>query len=160
MQGKIGSKDPVKQYGSVRGLKVHYGSATDYSTYPEGPFDVVYDNNGKDMDSCKMLIDAAKVSCGLGEVKIVGLECSLHVANMSVDCTCAATTSARQFPCWKRCHHCLQQHQPLCQHQQVMPPCSHIGLVQPRGVGCCQSPLVPTSCGAPSGRGSRPSSAS
>lgn len=62
MQGKIGSKDPVKQYGSVRGLKVHYGSATDYSTYPEGPFDVVYDNNGKDMDSCKMLIDAAKVS--------------------------------------------------------------------------------------------------
>lgn len=61
MQGKIGSKDPVKQYGSVRGLKVHYGSATDYSTYPEGPFDVVYDNNGKDMDSCKMLIDAAKV---------------------------------------------------------------------------------------------------
>lgn len=62
MQGKIGSKDPVKQYGSVRGVKVHYGSATDYSTYPEGPFDVVYDNNGKDMDSCKMLIDAAKVS--------------------------------------------------------------------------------------------------
>lgn len=61
VQGKAGSKDPFKQYGSVRGLKVHYGSATDYSTYPEGPFDVVYDNNGKDMDSCKMLIDAAKV---------------------------------------------------------------------------------------------------
>ena len=33
----------------------------DYSTYPEGPFDVVYDNNGKDLDSCKPLIDAAKV---------------------------------------------------------------------------------------------------
>lgn len=29
--------------------------------HAEGPFDVVYDNNGKDMDSCKMLIDAAKV---------------------------------------------------------------------------------------------------
>jgi hypothetical protein len=51
----------------VRGLKVHYGSATDYSTYPEGPFDVVYDNNGKDMDSCKMLIDAAKVRSGWGD---------------------------------------------------------------------------------------------
>lgn len=62
-EGKVGSKDPFKQYGSVRGLKVHYGSATDYSTYPEGPFDVVYDNNGKDMDSCKMLIDAAKGMC-------------------------------------------------------------------------------------------------
>jgi hypothetical protein len=62
VQAKIASKDPFKQYGSVRGLKVHYGSTTDYSTYPEGPFDVVYDNNGKDMDSCKMLIDAAKVN--------------------------------------------------------------------------------------------------
>jgi hypothetical protein len=62
VQGKIGSKDPFAQYGGVRGLKVHYGSTTDYSTYPEGPFDVVYDNNGKDMDSCKMLIDAAKVT--------------------------------------------------------------------------------------------------
>lgn len=79
-QGKVGSKDPFKQYGSVRGLKVHYGSATDYSTYPEGPFDVVYDNNGKDMDSCKMLIDAAKVSsCGVGVVRTVWLECSLHM---------------------------------------------------------------------------------
>lgn len=50
----------------MRGLKVHYGSVTDYSTYPEGPFDVVYDNNGKDMDSCKMLIDAAKVRVMVG----------------------------------------------------------------------------------------------
>jgi hypothetical protein len=48
----------------VRGLKVHWGSPVDYSTYPEGPFDVVYDNNGKDLDSCKPLIDAAKVGVG------------------------------------------------------------------------------------------------
>jgi len=61
LQAKIANKAPFDQYSSVRGLKVHYGSANDYSTYPEGPFDVVYDNNGKDMDSCKMLIDAAKV---------------------------------------------------------------------------------------------------
>lgn len=60
-QAKLSSKAPFSQYSSVRGLKVHWGSPTDYNTYPEGPFDVVYDNNGKDMDSCKMLIDAAKV---------------------------------------------------------------------------------------------------
>lgn len=65
VQSKIASKAPFDQYPSVRGLKVHYGSVTDYSSYPEGPFDVVYDNNGKDMDSCKMLIDAAKVGSGL-----------------------------------------------------------------------------------------------
>jgi len=62
-QAKIANKAPFDQYSSVRGLKVHFGSANDYSTYPEGPFDVVYDNNGKDMDSCKMLIDAAKGMC-------------------------------------------------------------------------------------------------
>ena len=43
------------------GLTVAWGSPTDYSQYPEGPFDVVYDNNGKDLDTCKPLIDAAKV---------------------------------------------------------------------------------------------------
>jgi hypothetical protein len=46
----------------VSGLKVKWGNPTDYSTFPEGPFDVVYDNNGKDMDSCKPAIDASKVS--------------------------------------------------------------------------------------------------
>jgi hypothetical protein len=40
---------------------VHWGNPVDYSTYPEGPFDVVYDNNGKDLDSCQPLIDAANV---------------------------------------------------------------------------------------------------
>jgi nucleoside-diphosphate-sugar epimerase len=62
-QSKLSSKAPFSQYSSVRGLKVHWGSPTDYNSYPEGPFDVVYDNNGKDMDSCKMLIDAAKGMC-------------------------------------------------------------------------------------------------
>jgi hypothetical protein len=61
MQSKLTAKAPFKEYGNVRGLKVHWGSPVDYSTYPEGPFDVVYDNNGKDLDSCKPLIDAAKV---------------------------------------------------------------------------------------------------
>eukprot|EP00775_Hariotina_reticulata_P006212 gene6211-6448_t len=62
-QAKLSGKAPFKEYGATRGLKVHWGSPTEYSTYPEGPFDVVYDNNGKDMASCKMLIDAAKGMC-------------------------------------------------------------------------------------------------
>lgn len=61
VQAKLSAKAPFNEYSNVRGLKVHWGSPMDYSTYPEGPFDVVYDNNGKDMDSCKPLIDAAKV---------------------------------------------------------------------------------------------------
>jgi hypothetical protein len=61
LQSKLTAKAPFKEYSNVRGLKVHWGSPVDYSTYPEGPFDVVYDNNGKDLDSCKPLIDAAKV---------------------------------------------------------------------------------------------------
>lgn len=60
-QAKLTAKAPFNQYGSLKGLKVKFGSPTDYSTFPEGPFDVVYDNNGKDLDSCKPLIDAAKV---------------------------------------------------------------------------------------------------
>jgi hypothetical protein len=61
LQSKLTAKAPFKEYSNMRGLKVHWGSPVDYSTYPEGPFDVVYDNNGKDLDSCKPLIDAAKV---------------------------------------------------------------------------------------------------
>jgi hypothetical protein len=61
LQDKLTTKAPFKQYASLPGLKVVWGSPTDYSAYPEGPFDVVYDNNGKDLDSCKPLIDASKV---------------------------------------------------------------------------------------------------
>jgi hypothetical protein len=31
------------------------------ATWPTDNFDVVYDNNGKDMESCKLLIDGYKV---------------------------------------------------------------------------------------------------
>jgi hypothetical protein len=61
LQNKLQQKAPFNQYSSVRGLKVHWGNPVDYSTYPEGPFDVVYDNNGKDLDTCQPLIDAANV---------------------------------------------------------------------------------------------------
>ena len=43
-----------------------WGSPTDPATWPAGSFDVVYDNNGKDLDSCKPLIDHFKVR-GRGE---------------------------------------------------------------------------------------------
>lgn len=57
-------KDPFAQYAVVaknnpppRGLKIEYGSPTDPSTYPEGSFDVIVDNNGKSMEECRPLID-------------------------------------------------------------------------------------------------------
>lgn len=59
-EAKLSGKAPFNQYASLKGVKVHYGNPALYSTYPEGPFDVVYDNNGKDLDTCKPLIDAAK----------------------------------------------------------------------------------------------------
>lgn len=59
-QAKLAAKAPFSQYPALKGVQVVWGSPTDYSTFPEGPFDVVYDNNGKDLESCKPLIDAAK----------------------------------------------------------------------------------------------------
>lgn len=43
------------------GLKVVYADPTKPEAIPAGSFDVVYDNNGKDMANCKGLIDAFKV---------------------------------------------------------------------------------------------------
>ena len=61
----IESKGPFAQYPALReaGATIAYGTATDPSTYPQGDFDVVYDNNGKSMEECKALIDtyASKV---------------------------------------------------------------------------------------------------
>ena len=44
-------------------MSIAWGNPSDPSTYPRGTFDVVYDNNGKDMEACKPLIDTFKVSC-------------------------------------------------------------------------------------------------
>jgi len=64
-QGKLEGKAPFSQYASLaaKGAEIVWGSPTDPSAYPAGDFDVVYDNNGKDIDTCKPLIDtyAAKV---------------------------------------------------------------------------------------------------
>ncbi|KAL3142267.1 hypothetical protein ABBQ38_002609 [Trebouxia sp. C0009 RCD-2024] len=61
-EAKCKTKAPYNQYDSLQqqGAKIHWGSPSDTSAIPSGDFDVVYDNNGKDMDACKPLIDAFK----------------------------------------------------------------------------------------------------
>lgn len=73
MQAKLGKKAPFNKYSTVDGLRVVWGNPADPSTYPaseSGAFDVVYDNNGKDMKSCQPMIDHFKVGrrtawCGI-----------------------------------------------------------------------------------------------
>ena len=43
-------------------MSITWGDPTDTSALPEGPFDVVYDNNGKTLDVCQPAIDAFKAS--------------------------------------------------------------------------------------------------
>ena len=41
-------------------MSITWGDPADAAALPEGPFDVVYDNNGKTLDVCKPAIDAFK----------------------------------------------------------------------------------------------------
>ncbi|CAG9466572.1 unnamed protein product [Pedinophyceae sp. YPF-701] len=61
-EAKLSSKGCYAQYPALagEGATVCWGNPTDPSTYPAGDFDVVYDNNGKDIDTCKPLIDTYK----------------------------------------------------------------------------------------------------
>jgi len=59
-QAKLSKKVPFSKYETVKGLKLAYGNPADPATYPAGQYDVVYDNNGKDMEACKPLIDSFK----------------------------------------------------------------------------------------------------
>ncbi|MEW5302673.1 MAG: hypothetical protein WDW36_005434 [Sanguina aurantia] len=62
-EAKLSQKAPFSKYSSVDGLKVVYGNPADPSSYPAseaGAYDVVYDNNGKDMASCQPMIDHFK----------------------------------------------------------------------------------------------------
>lgn len=63
VQEKTKKKAPYNQYDGLeqKGVKIQWGSPSDSSAIPSGDFDIVYDNNGKDMDACKPLIDAFKV---------------------------------------------------------------------------------------------------
>ena len=45
-------------------MTIAWGNPSDPATFPAGKFDIVYDNNGKDMEACKPLIDTYKVRVG------------------------------------------------------------------------------------------------
>ncbi len=59
----MSKKPPYKQYSELagEGVTVAWGSPADVSALPSGSFDVVYDNNGKDMAACQPAIDHFKV---------------------------------------------------------------------------------------------------
>lgn len=61
----MSKKEPYKSYDALaaKGVKVVWGKPEDPRTYPgpENKFDIIYDNNGKDMEACKTLIDTFKV---------------------------------------------------------------------------------------------------
>ncbi|CAK0742954.1 hypothetical protein CVIRNUC_001432 [Coccomyxa viridis] len=59
-QDKLEGKAPFSQYSSLSGANIIWGSPTDTSAYPSDSFDIVYDNNGKDLDTCKVAIDHFK----------------------------------------------------------------------------------------------------
>ncbi len=63
MQSKLTKKAPFYKYNELesKGATIVWGDPTKPSTYPRGNFDVVYDNNGKDLASCQPLIDHFKV---------------------------------------------------------------------------------------------------
>ena len=63
MQDKLEGKAPFSQYSSLSGANIIWGSPTYTSIYPSDSFDIVYDNNGKDLDTCKVAIDHFKVTC-------------------------------------------------------------------------------------------------
>jgi hypothetical protein len=91
MQKSLENKNPFCEYKNVRGLEVQYGDPTDPSTYPEGEFDIVYDNNGKSMGDCKALIDtyADKVRmhfCTMSTMPRLARTCHrLHVPHFVAD---------------------------------------------------------------------------
>jgi hypothetical protein len=75
-QEKLKGKAPFSEYASL-GAEVVWGSPTDPAAWPSAHYDVVYDNNGKDLDSCKPLIDHFKVRslclvcvCVVGDTRV------------------------------------------------------------------------------------------
>ncbi|GFR42412.1 hypothetical protein Agub_g3312 [Astrephomene gubernaculifera] len=61
-EAKLTKKAPFSKYAELahEGATIAWGDPTNPSTYPRGNFDVVYDNNGKDLASCQPLIDHFK----------------------------------------------------------------------------------------------------
>lgn len=61
-EAKVTQKAPFSQYGKLaeEGVSVKWGDPADASVLPDGPFEVVYDNNGKALDVCRAAIDKYK----------------------------------------------------------------------------------------------------
>mmetsp|Transcript_5943 Transcript_5943/g.17009 ORF Transcript_5943/g.17009 Transcript_5943/m.17009 type:complete len:356 (-) Transcript_5943:1182-2249(-) len=59
---KTVKKVPFSEYASIEGegVNIQWGDPTDAGALPDGPFDVVYDNNGKSLDVCQPAIDKYK----------------------------------------------------------------------------------------------------
>jgi hypothetical protein len=62
MQEKVSKKEPFSLYPSLeeRGVQIVWGDPQDASSAPSGDFEVVYDNNGKKLETCQPLIDKYK----------------------------------------------------------------------------------------------------
>lgn len=61
-RSKLEFKEPFSEYGRI-GVDVVWGNPSDPSTYPTGTFDIVYDNNGKDLENCAPMIDTYGKTC-------------------------------------------------------------------------------------------------
>lgn len=57
---KLSKKAPFSQYDQLAGAQVVWGNPADPAAIPSGAFGIVYDNNGKDLENCKPLIDHFK----------------------------------------------------------------------------------------------------
>ena len=51
----------LPSFSPREGVQIVWGNPLDPATFPSSKFDIVYDNNGKDMEACKPLIDTFKV---------------------------------------------------------------------------------------------------
>jgi len=63
---KVGGKGPFAQYERLEregGVEVVWGDPADAGALPAGEFDVVYDNNGKDLAACQGMADRFKGRC-------------------------------------------------------------------------------------------------
>ncbi len=94
-QDKLSKKAPFSQYSSLGGAEVVWGSPTDPATYPKGSFDVVYDNNGKDLETCKPLIDHFKVGSRASQLLIHGSGLEDSKRQTVLACSYRACTTLR-----------------------------------------------------------------
>lgn len=64
MQAKVSKKAPYSQYSDLEkeGATIVWGDPTSESDFPSDSFDVVYDNNGKSLETCQPLINKFKVA--------------------------------------------------------------------------------------------------